>query len=276
MLLAASYAGATLYVADTPQRVRQRGRSPPAVFAKIVTDVRRAAKRLLRGRRARGPLGPVPEQGLADHRGRAASSAGLRRQGDAPLEDMSLADLDRGDAHALDVTIHLTHTSDTAATPTIARFITCVFSDEPSWRRICPYSMLANWTSSAMDAYLDGLGDGWETSEVAVIAARALARKRPRALGSASTLAEGMSSDEPSLEAHHETDESYEGPPADEEGEADNDVGSAPCWALPRPEGGFAMAVHIGATRGSCAGWPTWPPAASTAGVGALAHHHRS
>ena len=130
-LLEGNYASTAMYVADALQRFRKNGGQVSEQMQEVVNDVNRAAKRLPKGRRARGSLGPIerlatgawPQVAGGPRHAKACGFTGIWWM----LRDASLIDLDRGDVQVFaEGEVLVTSTSDKATEPTITRALGCL------------------------------------------------------------------------------------------------------------------------------------------------------
>jgi hypothetical protein len=149
-LIAGGYSSASLYACDALQRHRRDGGIVTGQMEEITKDIKRAANKLPRGRRARGSLGPLPRLAAGDWPTLVGGPAHARACGLTAtwwlLRDISLIDLDRTDVQLLDGAVALTFTCDKAAVPTATRIHSCVCGGEAAavLATTCPACLLTN------------------------------------------------------------------------------------------------------------------------------------
>lgn len=154
-LIAGGYSSASLYACDALQRHRRDGGIVTGQMEEIIKDIKRAANKLPRGRRARGSLGPLPRLATGAWPIVVGGPAHARACGLTAtwwlLRDVSLIDLDRTDVQLLEGAVALTFTCDKAAVPTATRIHSCVCGGDAPGAELdpaCPACILADHVRS--------------------------------------------------------------------------------------------------------------------------------
>ena len=166
-LIAGGYSSAHLYAGDALQRHRRDGGIVSGQLEEFIKDIKRAAKKLPRGRRARGSLGPLPRLAAGTWPTMVGGPAHSRTCGLTAtwwlLRDISLIDLNRNDVQLLRGAVALTFTCDKAATPTATRIHSCVCGGArgTDLAAVCPACLLKDHVAALEAEHLAKRGGSY-------------------------------------------------------------------------------------------------------------------